>query len=150
MHQCKSAGSHLAHQSREKARYLQGWVLGFGGAIDKDGYVAGMITTDGPIPLNYDHGVLGKFAMKPFLAQGTVIASERLGDYRWVAPIWNNLRRVITYRENTQYDPKWGLFYWENAMQSGRTITWRSPMTRRTPGCQAANCDAETSVVFAG
>ena len=112
-------GSHLAHQNREQAKYLKGWVLGFAGAVDKQGYVAGLITTEGPIPLGYGSGAFGKFAMKPFLAQGAVIASERLGDYQWVAPIWDNMRRVITYRENTQYDPKWGLFFWENAMQSG-------------------------------
>jgi alpha,alpha-trehalase len=109
-------GSHLAHQSSDQARYLKGWVLSFAGAIDKDGYVAGMITTKGPVPAG---GKFGKFAMKPFLAQGAVIAAERLGDYQWVAPIWDNLRRVITYRENTQYDPRWELFFWENAMQSG-------------------------------
>ena len=109
-------GSHLAHQSSEKAKYLKGWVLGFAGAIDKEGYVAGMITTKGPVPLG---GKFGKFAMKPFLAQGAVIAAERIGDYQWVAPVWDNLRRVITYRENTQYDTKWELFFWENAMQSG-------------------------------
>ena len=109
-------GSHLAHQSRDQAKYLKGWVLSFAGAIDKEGYVAGLITTKGPIPLN---GGFGKFAMKPFLAQGAVIASERLADYQWVAPIWDNLRQVIKYRESTQYDPKWELFFWENAMQSG-------------------------------
>jgi len=112
-------GAHLAHQNRDQAKYLKGWVLGFAGAIDKQGYVAGLITTEGPIPLGYGSGSFGKFAMKPFLAQGAVIASERLGDYQWVAPVWDSLRRVITYREETQYDPKWGLFYWENGMQSG-------------------------------
>jgi neutral trehalase len=106
-------GVHLANQSRDKAQYLKYWVLDFAGAIDKDGYVAGCITTKGPRPL------MGKFAMKPFLAQGAVIASERLGDYSWVRPIWDNLRKVITYREQTQFDPKWGLFFWDNAMQSG-------------------------------
>ena len=78
--------------------------------------MAGMITTKGPVPLN---GKFGRFAMKPFLAQGAVIAAEQLGDYQWVAPVWANLRRAIAYRESTQYDPKSGLFFWENAMQSG-------------------------------
>jgi neutral trehalase len=109
-------GAHLSHQSRDQAKYLKGWVLSFAGAIDKEGYVAGMITTEGPVPAG---GKFGKFAMKPFLAQGAVIASERLGDYQWVAPVWENLRRVIAYREKTQFDPKWELFFWENAMQSG-------------------------------
>jgi alpha,alpha-trehalase len=104
-------GSHLAQQG--KPQYLKWWVLDFAGAIDQDGYVAGCITTKGPRPL------MGKFAMKPFLAQGAVIASEGLGDYQWVKPIWESLRKVITYREQTQFDPKYGLFFWENAISSG-------------------------------
>jgi len=104
-------GSHLAQQG--KPQYLKFWVLDFAGAIDKDGYVAGCITTKGPRPL------MGRFAMKPFLAQGAVIASEGLGDYTWVKPIWENMRKVITYREQTQFDSKYGLFFWENAISSG-------------------------------
>ena len=57
--------------------------------------------------------------MKPFLAQGAVIASASTGDYAWVKPIWENMRKVITYREQTQFDPKYGLFFWENAISSG-------------------------------
>jgi alpha,alpha-trehalase len=104
-------GSHLAQQG--KPQYLKYWVLDFAGAIDKDGYVAGCITTKGPRPL------MGRFAMKPFLAQGAVIASASTGDYAWVKPIWENMRKVITYREQTQFDPKYGLFFWENAISSG-------------------------------
>ncbi len=104
-------GSHLAQQG--KPQYLKYWVLDFAGAIDQDGYVAGCITTKGPRPL------MGRFAMKPFLAQGAVIASEGLNDYSWVKPIWENMRKVITYREQTQFDPKYGLFFWENAISSG-------------------------------
>jgi alpha,alpha-trehalase len=104
-------GSHLAQQG--KPQYLKYWVLDFAGAIDQDGYVAGCITTKGPRPL------MGRFAMKPFLAQGAVIASEGLGDYSWVKPIWENMRKVISYREQTQFDPKYGLFFWENAISSG-------------------------------
>ena len=104
-------GSHLAQQG--KPQYLKYWVLDFAGAIDKDGYVAGCITTKGPRPL------MGRFAMKPFLAQGAVIASEGLGDYAWVKPIWENMRKVVTYREQTQFDPKYGLFFWENGISSG-------------------------------
>ncbi|HEU5404248.1 MAG TPA: trehalase family glycosidase [Terriglobales bacterium] len=106
-------GVHLANQSREKAKYLKYWVLNFAGAVDREGYVAGKVTTQGPQQL------MGKFAMKPFLAQGAVIASERLGDYSWLAPLWDRLQRVISYREKTQFDPRWGLFFWDNAMQSG-------------------------------
>jgi alpha,alpha-trehalase len=104
-------GSHLAQQG--KPQYLKYWVLDFAGAVDKDGYVAGCITTKGPRPL------MGRFAMKPFLAQGAVIASEGLNDYSWVKPIWENMRKVTVYREQTQFDPKYGLFFWENAISSG-------------------------------
>ncbi len=104
-------GSHLAQKG--KPQYLKWWVLDFAGAIDADGYVAGCITTKGPRPL------MGKFAMKPFLAQGAVIASEGLGDYGWVKPIWESMRKVIAYRERTQFDEKYGLFFWENAISSG-------------------------------
>jgi len=106
-------GCHLANQSAAKAKYLKFWALNFAAAVDSQGYVAGCITTKGPRPL------MGKFAMKPFLAQGAVIAARRVGDYEWVRPIWEGLRSVVSYREQTQYDPKWGLFFWENAMQSG-------------------------------
>ena len=104
-------GSHLAQQG--KPQYLKWWVLDFAGAIDADGYVVGCITTKGPRPL------MGKFAMKPFLAQGALIASEGLGDYEWVRPIWESMGKVIAYRERTQFDPKYGLFFWENAISSG-------------------------------
>jgi alpha,alpha-trehalase len=113
-------GAHLAHQSREQAKYLKGWVQSFAGAADSDGYVAGLITAQGPVPAG---GKFGKFAMKPFLAQGAVIASERLDDYRWVEPVWEYMRRVLSYREKTQYDAKWKLFFWESAMQSGADNT---------------------------
>jgi len=110
-------GSHLAHQDRGKAKYLQFWVLSFAAAADGEGYVPGMLTTAGIPKLGPK---FGRFAIKPFLAQGAVIASERLGDYDWVLPVWENLRRIIAYREKTEYDAQRGLFFWEMAMQSGQ------------------------------
>ena len=106
-------GCHLAHQNARNAKYLKFWALNFTAAVAEDGYVAGCITTKGPRPL------MGRFAMKPFLAQGALLASERLGDFEWVRPIWRDLQNVIKYREQTQYDSKWKLFFWDNAMQSG-------------------------------
>ncbi len=106
-------GSHLAAQSTAKARYLEWWVLDFAKAVDDSGYVSGCITPRGPRP------VFGKFAMKPFLAQGALLASRRLGDFRWLAKIYPRLKKVIAYRERTQFDPRYGLFYWDNAGESG-------------------------------
>lgn len=121
-------GSHLAHQSRDQAKYLKWWVLSFAGASDRAGYVPGVITTQGP-PDPRLHAVLGKFAVKPFLAQGAVIASEQLGDYQWVAPVWENLRLIIAYREKTQYDSKWGCFSGKPPCNREKTIMLPLPMT---------------------
>jgi alpha,alpha-trehalase len=121
-------GCHLAHQNAKNAKYLKFWSLNFTAAIADDGYVAGCITTKGPRPL------MGRFAMKPFLAQGALLASERLGDYEWVRPIWGDLRKVISYREKTQYDSEWELFFWDNAMQSGadNNVALTNDPTQRT------------------
>lgn len=106
-------GLHWANQDPAKAKYLRDWVLGFAGSADADGYVAGCITPKGPRPL------FGKFAMKPFLAEGAVIAAEDLHDYEWIRPVWPAMKRVLDYRRRMQYDEKWKLWFWDNAMQSG-------------------------------
>jgi len=106
-------GLHWANQDPKNAKYLRDWVLGFAGSADGDGYVAGCITPKGPRPL------FGKFAMKPFLAQGALIAARDLNDYEWLRPAWPAMQRVLEYRKRTQYDPKWKLWFWDNAMQSG-------------------------------
>ncbi len=106
-------GCHLAARSRREARRLKDWVLNFVEAADPEGYVAGCLTPRGPRPL------FGRFAMKPFLCQGARIASERLGDFSWVGPVLDVLTRVMAYRRKTQFDPDLGLFFWDNAMQSG-------------------------------
>lgn len=114
-------GSHFAHQSPEQAKYLKWWVLNFSNAITEihqDGWVPGVLLAK-QLPEPKPHPILGMFTMKPFLAQGAVVASERLGDYKWVEPTWENLRRLVAYREKTEYDVKSQLFFWETAMQSG-------------------------------
>ena len=106
-------GLHWANQDPANAKYLRDWVLSFAGSADADGYVAGCITSKGPRP------IFGKFSMKPFLAQGALIASRDLNDYEWLRPVWPAMQRVLDYRRRTQYDPKWKLWFWDNAMQSG-------------------------------
>ena len=106
-------GLHWANQDPADAKYLRDWVLSFAGSADADGYVAGCITPSGPRPL------FGKFAMKPFLAQGALFAAQNLYDYEWIRPVWPAMQRVLEYRKRTQFDAKWGLWFWDNAMQSG-------------------------------
>ncbi len=106
-------GCYLASHKKEDSKYLKGWVLNFVNGVDKDGYVAGCMTTKGPRP------IFGKFAMKPFLSQGALFASVYGGDFSWIAPIYEKLKKVLDYREKTQYDKKYGLFFWDIAIQSG-------------------------------
>ena len=106
-------GLHWANQNPADAKYLRDWVLSFASSADATGYVAGCITPKGPRPL------FGKFAMKPFLAQGALVASQQLHDYAWLRPVWPAMQRVVDYRKSTQFDSRWGLWFWDNAMQSG-------------------------------
>jgi len=106
-------GCYLASHKKEDSKYLKGWVLNFVNSADKDGYVPGCITTKGPRP------IFGKFAMKPFLSQGAYFASFYGGSFSWIAPVYDKLKKVLDYREQTQYDPKYGLFFWDIAIQSG-------------------------------
>ncbi len=106
-------GIHLATRSREKAKYLKWWALNILGTIDKKGYTSGCIT---PREFRKD---LGKFFMKPFLAQGCYFASAYSGNFKWIKPVFENLKKVITYREKKQFDKEYGLFFWKNGLQSG-------------------------------
>jgi alpha,alpha-trehalase len=106
-------GLHWANQNATDAKFLRNWVLSFASSADKDGYVAGCITSKGPRPL------FGRFAMKPFLAQGALVAARILRDYEWLRPVWPAMQHVVAYRKRTQFDAKWGLWFWDNAMQSG-------------------------------
>lgn len=96
-----------------KPEHLQWWALNLLEGVDERGYVSGCATTQGPRP------IFGDFAMKPFLAQGVVKASEGIGSYDWVAEPYQKLCQVISYREETQQDSDTGLFFWQIAMQSG-------------------------------
>lgn len=96
-----------------KPEHLQWWALNLLEGVDERGYVSGCATTQGPRP------IFGDFAMKPFLAQGVVKASESIGSYDWVDEPYQKLCQVISYREETQQDSDTGLFFWQIAMQSG-------------------------------
>lgn len=99
--------------SKGKPELLKYWALNLIKGIDEEGYVSGCATTTGPRP------IFGKFAMKPFLSQGAYLASKGLKDFSWVRPHYEQLKKVLAYREKTQQDSTTGLFYWDIAMQSG-------------------------------
>ncbi len=130
-------GSHWANQNTADAKYLRDWVLSFASSADADGYVAGCITSKGPRPF------FGKFAMKPFLAQGAVLAAQKLGDYKWIRPVWPAMQRILEYRKKTQFDAKWNLWFWDNGLQSGAD---NSPALSNDPNDRSAILAVDASV----
>jgi alpha,alpha-trehalase len=54
--------------------------------------------------------------MKPFIAQG---AEACLEGGSWLEPYWPRLVAIVTSRERTHFDERFGLFLWDDAMQSG-------------------------------
>ena len=92
---------------------LQSWALNLMEGIDERGYVCGCATVNGPKVMH------GSFSMKPFLSQGIVLASEALGDWSWVEPWYEKTCRALAFRDSTQYDANYGLYFWENGFQSG-------------------------------
>jgi alpha,alpha-trehalase len=130
-------GAHWANQSPDDAKYLRDWVLNFASSADAGGYVSGCITPAGPRP------IFGKFAMKPFLAQGAVMAAEQLHDFEWIRPVFPAMVRIAAYRRKTQYDDRWGLWYWSNAMQSGAD---NNPALSNEPKDESAILAVDASV----
>lgn len=106
-------GNHLASLDPKNGQYLQFWTLNFLQSIDSVGYISGCITTEGPRP------IFGRFAIKPFLAQGAYFASAYLQDFSWLKDQYAALKMVMEYREKHQKDKDTGLFFWDIAMQSG-------------------------------
>ena len=106
-------GCHLASQNPRDGVYLKWLVLNFLKFMDERGYIPGCITPDGPA------GGHRRFAVKPFLSQSAYMAAEKLNDYDWLRPIYDDLKKVSAYRENTQQDRHNGLFFWTHGIQSG-------------------------------
>lgn len=130
-------GAHWANQNPDDAKLLRDWVLSFAMSADPGGYVSGCITPSGRRP------IFGKFAMKPFLAQGAVIAAEQLHDYEWIRPAFPAMAKIAAYRRKTQYDERWGLWFWDNAMQSGAD---NNPALSNEPKDESAILAVDASV----
>lgn len=96
-----------------KPEYMKYWALTYMENIDEEGYVSGGMTTQG------QRKIFGKFAMKPFLSQGAYHYSKAVGDFSWIEPYYDRMTKILEYRQKTQYDEAFGLYYWEIAMQSG-------------------------------
>ncbi|MDX2415167.1 MAG: trehalase family glycosidase [Bacteroidales bacterium] len=104
-------GNHFI--SQDKPEYMKYWALNLLEGVDEEGYVSGCATTEGPRP------IFGKFSMKPFLSQGVYFAAIKMNDFSWVEEYYERLTKVLEYRDLTQLDTDYGLYFWDNAMQSG-------------------------------
>ncbi len=104
---------HLAGRTPPRAEYLKYWTLNFLEAAGDTGEVSACIRPEGPTP---GHASL---LLKPFLAQGAELAGRLLGDDEWLKPWYAKLVRVATRREATHLKPAYGLYVWDDAMQSG-------------------------------
>ncbi len=105
--------SHLANRTPPQAEYLKYWTLNFLSAALPDGEVSACVKPEGPTP---GHASL---RMKPFLAQGAELGARLLGDYSWVAEHYDLIVAIATRRDTSHFKPDYGLFVWDDAMQSG-------------------------------
>ncbi len=104
-------GVALTAENPAEAIYLKNWTLNFIENAAPDGKVAGCLTAEGWDPrLNH---------IKPFLAQGAYLASKALDDFSWLAPVWDTLLRVATYRFRHLWFDSYGLGAWLDSMESG-------------------------------
>lgn len=101
------------YTTQGKPEYLKYWAMNLLEGVDENGYVSGCATTKGP------RIIYGKFSMKPFLSQGVLFASQGMNDFDWIKPYYEKLCRVLSYRDRTQLDTRYGLYYWEMGFQSG-------------------------------
>jgi len=103
---------HLANRPEDaKPEYYQYWVKNFIEAYRELGYPPGCITKEKPAE---DRRA---FPLKPFIAQAVHRGSG--GDFEWVKDYYEDLVDIVTRREETNRDKATGLYFWDDAMQSG-------------------------------
>ncbi|HLL60213.1 MAG TPA: trehalase family glycosidase, partial [Candidatus Nitrosocosmicus sp.] len=104
-------GVALSADISSEAIYLKNWSLNYIMNAQPNGKIAGCVTPDGADPrLNQ---------MKPFLAQGTYLAGVFLKDFNWIKPHWNELKKIVFYRERNLWNKKYDLGVWFDSMESG-------------------------------
>lgn len=95
-----------------EAIFLKGWALNYlHHTNSRTGFTPGLITPQGR-DTRLHH-------IKPFLAQGTYLASKALQDFSWIKPFYGKLKLSITYREKGLWSKQYGLGMWYDSMESG-------------------------------
>lgn len=106
-------GVALTSEFSSEAIYLRNWALNYLNAADKTGFTAGCVTPKGP---ETGHRL---FLMKPFMAQGILIAGRALNDFSWVLPYWEILKKIVLYRQTHRWNETYGLGVLKNSMETG-------------------------------
>lgn len=104
-------GVALTSEQSAEAIYLRNWALNIIENADPSGKVAGCLTSSGWDPRLHQ--------MKPFLAQGAYLAGRALDDFGWLAPHWERLEAICTYRERNLWSRDYDLGVWFDSMESG-------------------------------
>jgi alpha,alpha-trehalase len=104
---------HLAARTPPQPEFLKYWSLNVLSSILPDGDVAACISPSGP------RSAHPSLRLKPFIAQGAELAARLLGDYGWIDEHYDEISRIARRRETTHFVEEYGLYAWDDAMQSG-------------------------------
>ncbi len=103
---------HLADRPDEpKPEYFQYWVLNFLSAYREVGYPPGCVTNEKPETERRG------FSLKPFMAQAALHGSGE--GFEWLRESFDEIVEIVTRREKSNRDEATGLYFWDDAMQSG-------------------------------
>lgn len=121
--------SHLAARKPPQAQYLKFWSLNILSSVRPDGEVPACLKPDGA---KLGHPSL---ILKPFLAQGAELGARLLDDHEWIDEHYDEIVRIVTRRESSHLIRDYGLYVWDDAMQSGadnNPAVGNEPATART------------------
>ena len=105
-------GLHLISEDKADGVYLKNWCLDFLHFTEPDGHTPGGIRPWAGRDARLYH-------IKPLMGQAAYYASLSLGDFGWVAPVWEKMKACVTYRERKMADPATNLVKWWDSMESG-------------------------------
>ena len=105
-------GLHLVSENRADGIYLKNWCLNFLRFTEPDGQTPGGIR-----PWAGRDARL--YQIKPLMGQAAYYGSLAIGDFGWIAPVWETMKACLTYRERKMSDVPTGLVKWWDSMESG-------------------------------
>lgn len=105
-------GLHLISVDQADGNSLKNWCLNFLHHTEPDGQTPGGIRPWAGRDARLYH-------LKPLIGQAAYYASISLGDFGWIAPVWEKMKSCVTYRERKMSDPATGLVKWWDSLETG-------------------------------